>query len=202
MHPVWLAKGKGKDGKGEKAACGKDEGKKGNDSKGKADPNGKGSGKSKAKAKSMPEKIKMAAVAHVSHHRDDGKTTDLRLAEASVFAMNGHPECIKKNCADQKCYGVKNHSGWPALKKRGDIIGAAAVVDIPQTCGICGQSGSWWTNNVWTADNVVQEIVGAAYLHADEEVQQIPPPGYATQGDEGYDFAPPDAYVEEVLDEE
>ena len=73
---------------------------------------------------------------------------------------------------------------------------------MPQIYGICGQSGGWWNNNAWTADYAVQEIVGAAYLHADEDVQQIPPSGYETQGDEGYDFAPPDAYVEEVLDEE
>ena len=37
---------------------------------------------------------------------------------------------------------------------------------------------------------------------ADEEIQQIPPPGYECQGNECSEFAPPDAFVEEVLDEE
>ena len=46
--------------------------------------------KPKAKANSMGEKMKMVAAAHVSHHRQDGKVTDQRLAEASAFAANGH----------------------------------------------------------------------------------------------------------------
>ena len=107
---------------------------------------------------------------------------------------------MKKTCNDANCHSTKNHSGWPALKRRADVIGAAAVVDMPQTYGLCGQSGGWWNNNRWTASDAVQEIVGAAFQ--DEEVQQIPPPGYECQGNEGFEFAPPDAFVEEVLDEE
>ena len=86
------------------------------------------------------------------------------------------------------------------FKKRKDIVGAAAAIDVPQTYGICGQNGGWWTNNAWTAGNIVQEPYGAAFV--DEEVQQIPPAGFELQDDGNDHYAPPDAFVEEVLDEE
>lgn len=141
----------------------------------------------------------MATAAHVSHIRSDGQVTDLRLAEASSFALNGHPECFKQNCTDTACHGTKNHSGWPALKRRNDIVGAAAAIDVPQNYGICGQSGGWWSNNSWSADNG-QEPFGASFV--DEEVQQIAPAGFELQDDEHDQYSPPDAFVEEVLDEE
>ena len=109
---------------------------------------------------------------------------------------------MKANCNDEKCHSTKNHSGWPALKMRTDVIGAAAVVEMPQNYGICGQSGRWWNNGGWTASDAVQEIIVAGAAFQEEEVQQIPPPGYENQDGGGYEYAPPDAYVEEVLDEE
>lgn len=76
----------------------------------------------------MADKIKMAAAAHVTHHRVNGQITDLRLAEASAFAATGHKECMKANCNDEKRHSTKNHSGWPALKKRHALtIGKVAV---------------------------------------------------------------------------
>ena len=46
----------------------------------------------------------------------------------------------------------------------------------------------------------MQEPYGAAFV--DEEVQQIPPAGFELQDDGNDHYAPPDAFVEEVLDEE
>ena len=94
---------------------------------------------------------------------------------------------------------MKNHSGWPALKKRSDIVGAAAAIDVPQNYGICGQNGGWWNNDAWSAGNG-QEPYGAAYV--DEDVQQIPPAGFELQDDGNDHYSPPDAFVEEVMNEE
>jgi len=63
---------------------------------------------------------------------------------------------------------------------------------IPQTYGICGQRGGWWSNNSWSAEN-------GQDAYALDENQQIAPAGFELQ-DEGY--KPPNAFVEEVLDEE
>ena len=62
--------------------------------------------------------------------------TQARITESAMFAATARPECMKKNCKDQKCWDWKNHSGFPPLSKlKPSAANAATHEGVPQNYG-------------------------------------------------------------------